>query len=326
MASDVTNRYIDAIRQRGVEVIDVRGQLPINPDPSLRYGLVPRGIGGVSYAIVHWTGDRFTSAFFADLGVPDVGGDGIIDADLAADDEIRLLRWYADYHIGRDEGTWGGLAYGTLALPSGRVYVAWDIGTLTYHAYHANARSYALACPLSRGAAPTAAQLAGLRAALDALVETPEAPVTAGQVLGHQEAWVLDTRNRGTACPGTVLPFVRAYRAGELAAATAPPHRYRWFEETRHGIGAGFLAYWEAEGGLMRHGYPLTEEERETITVDGQTKTVPVQYFQRSVFEYHADNPHPYTVLLRHVGAEALARRGAGSADPGGHRQQPFTT
>jgi hypothetical protein len=47
-------------------------------------------------------------------------------------------------------------------------------------------------------------------------------------------------------------------------------------------------------------GYPLTNERDE----DGMT----IQYFERAVFEWHPNNPTPYKVLLRRLGADALAR------------------
>jgi hypothetical protein len=34
------------------------------------------------------------------------------------------------------------------------------------------------------------------------------------------------------------------------------------------------------------------------------------QYFERAVFEWHPDNPEPWKLLLRRLGAEALAERG----------------
>ncbi|HBY45322.1 MAG TPA: hypothetical protein DEU95_06370 [Chloroflexi bacterium] len=89
--------------------------------------------------------------------------------------------------------------------------------------------------------------------------------------------------------------------------ATAPPvppaGDYREFPEAGHGIGGGFLWFWEHNGGLPIFGFPLTDE----IAEDGQT----VQYFERAVFEYHPENDEPYRVLLRRLGAEALARKEA---------------
>ena len=61
--------------------------------------------------------------------------------------------------------------------------------------------------------------------------------------------------------------------------------------------------FWEHNGGLPIFGFPLTDE----IAEDGQT----VQYFERAVFEYHPENDEPYRVLLRRLGAEALARKEA---------------
>lgn len=63
----------------------------------------------------------------------------------------------------------------------------------------------------------------------------------------------------------------------------------------------GFKWYWENRGGLDIFGYPLTDELKE----DGRT----CQYFERAVFEYWPENSDPYTVLLRRLGADALAER-----------------
>lgn len=82
-----------------------------------------------------------------------------------------------------------------------------------------------------------------------------------------------------------------------------PSDDFRYFPETGHGIGHGFKSYWETNGGLPIFGYPLTDEIQE----DGMT----VQYFERAVFEFHPENPDPYRVLLRRLGAEALERKAA---------------
>lgn len=88
--------------------------------------------------------------------------------------------------------------------------------------------------------------------------------------------------------------------ARALASGADP---MRVFPETGHGIGGGFRWFWEHNGGLPIFGYPLTDELQE----DGRT----VQYFERAVFEYHPENSDPWKVLLRRIGAEALARRAA---------------
>lgn len=72
----------------------------------------------------------------------------------------------------------------------------------------------------------------------------------------------------------------------------------------------GVRAYWETHGlemgdpgvsfreSLALFGYPISEE-----VVDARTGRV-TQYFERAVFEYHPENPEPYTVPLRRLGAE----------------------
>lgn len=75
----------------------------------------------------------------------------------------------------------------------------------------------------------------------------------------------------------------------------------RYFPETGFWIQWGFKGYWEANpNGLMDYGYPLTNE----VDEDGR----PVQYFERAVFEWHADKGR---VLLRRLGADALERKAA---------------
>ena len=103
-----------------------------------------------------------------------------------------------------------------------------------------------------------------------------------------------------------------AFPAGDPAS----PH---YFPETGHGVPEQFYAYWASHGlnfgdsgisyreSLALFGYPLSEPMMET-NADGDT--VLTQYFERSVFEYHPNNPVEWQVLLRRVGAEMLAERG----------------
>ena len=85
-----------------------------------------------------------------------------------------------------------------------------------------------------------------------------------------------------------------------------------FFAPTGHRVCNGFKGYWQAHGlelgdpgisyreSLALFGYPLSEEFQQ----NGMT----VQYFERAIFEYHPENAGtPYTVLLRRLGAEALA-------------------
>jgi hypothetical protein len=74
----------------------------------------------------------------------------------------------------------------------------------------------------------------------------------------------------------------------------------RYFPETKHTVRGRFLAYWDANGGLMQQGYPITEEFAEVSDLNGKSYTV--QYFERAVFELHPENRSPFDVLLSHLG------------------------
>jgi hypothetical protein len=89
----------------------------------------------------------------------------------------------------------------------------------------------------------------------------------------------------------------------------------RLFTETGKMVKGRFLSYWEANGGLPRQGYPISEEIREVSDTDGKTYTV--QYFERAVFELHPDNAEPHDVLLSLLGASLY-----GQKYPGGTTNQ----
>lgn len=64
-----------------------------------------------------------------------------------------------------------------------------------------------------------------------------------------------------------------------MAAGISTPVIY--FSQTGHSLGGDFLTTWQANGGLMTYGYPITEP----IEQDGMT----VQYFERARLEEHPD-------------------------------------
>jgi len=81
-----------------------------------------------------------------------------------------------------------------------------------------------------------------------------------------------------------------------------------YFPETGHNVPRIFYDYWEANGGLERFGYPLTEPFRELSATDG--KTYLTQYFERARFEHHPEFAGtPFEVLLGLLGAERTAGR-----------------
>ena len=82
-----------------------------------------------------------------------------------------------------------------------------------------------------------------------------------------------------------------------------------YFPETRHSLGGLFRRAWEARGGLMIFGYPISEEFQEMSETDGVVRIV--QYFERNRFEYHPDYAGTEDeVMLGHLAREILIRRG----------------
>lgn len=108
-----------------------------------------------------------------------------------------------------------------------------------------------------------------------------------------------------------------ALDGGQLAAAdfTAAVQRVaalrggvgasRYFPETGHALGHGFLAYWEQFGGLAVFGYPITDEYRDPGT------GLVTQYLERARFEWHPGAwPSRYDVELGLLGRELAQRQG----------------
>ncbi len=118
---------------------------------------------------------------------------------------------------------------------------------------------------------------------------------------GDGTAWAV---GRG----GALFHFGPAPSPGDpVPPATSSPN-LRYFTETGHTLSNGFLAFWQANGGLAAFGYPITEEFQE--------RGVTVQYFERARFEWHPGTaPEQFDVLLGLVGDEVTAdRRAAGEA------------
>lgn len=88
------------------------------------------------------------------------------------------------------------------------------------------------------------------------------------------------------------------------------------FSETGRRLGGRFLDYWQRNGGLAQHGYPISNEFEERSDLDG--KTYRVQYFERSVFEHHPDNRPPYDVLLSQLGTFRYQARYVARSQPPG--------
>lgn len=218
-------------------------------------------------------------------------------------DERSLLQSAAHYHVTANWGTGvasngspvhitgDGLMYHLAIGRTGDLYWCRDVEEVLWHcgAWPANAEALAILVLLGGEQRATNHQLAAL-----ARVCTTWEQLGHGDrstVRGHQEL-------SPTSCPGTLMAdFVLPYRRGmEIGMATG-----HFFSETGCYVGGAFWEYWQRHGGLMIFGYPLTDE----LSEGGRT----VQYFERAVFEWWPENDPPYQVLLRRVGAEALAHQ-----------------
>jgi N-acetylmuramoyl-L-alanine amidase len=125
--------------------------------------------------------------------------------------------------------------------------------------------------------------------------------------IAQHNQWARDAKN----CPSLMRASGGAQWNGLLARVRAiveaPGERQtvRHFPETGHHVGHGFLDFWQQfdddATSLSIFGYPLTEELTEASS--GLT----IQYFERAIFEHHPEHPPAYHVLLRRLGAEALA-------------------
>lgn len=306
-----TDRMIKLLRERGLEVHDMRGKLKGNP--KYDYGTVH----SVAYIILHYTGDAFSRNFFKTVTGTDYDTSGPIPATMSHDDEVDLVKWYDNYHAGRDGGTWPGIAYGVLVFPSGRVYVNFDIGKLSYHAFRANDVSYAISCPNSQNQNPTGPQERGINNVIDILVNhTPEIPADHKDVYGHKEATFLDSKNT-TACPGKfshVAPHWRTHNAPTVPlTVTGNPVEELVFPETGKKLVLGFRAHWlNMEQKLGRElmiwtfGYPLTDELPPEKT--GYQYTV--QIFERAVWSWHGDKTGLWAIQIEHTGRDWAEKHG----------------
>ncbi len=87
------------------------------------------------------------------------------------------------------------------------------------------------------------------------------------------------------------------YSEAPIPAASIPPANdpyRRYFRETGHTTGYGFLSYFDARGGLNVFGYPITEFKWENGRI--------VQYFQRARMEWHPELPSGQRVQLGNLG------------------------
>lgn len=95
--------------------------------------------------------------------------------------------------------------------------------------------------------------------------------------------------------------FGRRIRPADPPASSLAGQRY--FPESGHNLGGRYRDYWEANGGLPRFGYPLSEIITETLE---NGRSYAVQYFERARLEYHPENSPPYDILVGQFGRQIL--------------------
>ena len=103
-------------------------------------------------------------------------------------------------------------------------------------------------------------------------------------------------------------------------AQGATPAGSVFVPETRHSLGAPFLEYWRANGGVRVLGYPISEP----VTLNGFL----TQYFERARLEYHPEKVAlGFGVELGHLGREYVqSRPGVAGAIAAGPKPGPAPT
>jgi hypothetical protein len=94
---------------------------------------------------------------------------------------------------------------------------------------------------------------------------------------------------------GYTIAIGGASAASAPFAVTTGQSERCFLAETGFCMRGRFRAYWEAHGGLMRNGYPLTDELNEVLE-DGRPYAV--QYFERTRLEYHPEVRDPAAQVL----------------------------
>jgi len=128
----------------------------------------------------------------------------------------------------------------------------------------------------------------------------------------------LELRN-GVAGYGALGSEVSVYQrqydgalAGALRAvpARATTDTLQYFPATRHTAQGAILRFWQANGGLVTFGAPISESFRDS-NGDGSGRTYVMQYFQKARIELHPENgAGRYAVLLGLLGPQSLRERG----------------
>jgi hypothetical protein len=122
---------------------------------------------------------------------------------------IRILRSYANWHIGNKKVNNDSLAYTYVVDKWGNVYQTRDDITHSHHTgtYWGNTKTIGILCPLGTYEHPTAVQVQSVFTFVDNLCNTYSLGKNA--VYGHKEL-------SNTPCPGELYPYILQYREGTI--------------------------------------------------------------------------------------------------------------
>jgi len=151
----------------------------------------------------------------------------------------------------------------------------------------------------------------------------PPMPQADGSTLQYFERARLEQQANGAVKPGLLGSELTSGHSFAKVAAFKNRSDSVYFVQSGHSLSRRFLAYWQANGGLTRFGYPLSEPDDATGKV--------VQWFERARFEWDAKQekvnlgllglerlyPEQHPVLFsRVVAAAAPAQKVAQPARP----------
>lgn len=207
----------------------------------------------------------------------------------------------AVYHANKDwgQGNYGdGIMYHWGIGADGTAYQLRDENAALWHCgTQENYTALSINVNIGEGINATPEQIATLVALCDQKRE--QYGIDPSRVFGHQEL-------SSTSCPGTLMnDFVYPYRAGGMVVSD-----FVKFDQTGHGVEGAIRVFFEHNGGVVVHGYPISD-----LVDDPFGGGLKVQFFERSIMELHPENQHPNDVQVRRLGAQAAVA--AGLSGPG---------
>ena len=113
--------------------------------------------------------------------------------------------------------------------------------------------------------------------------------------------------------PSNFWGLVSTILSGSIPVSTSisitpvPGSGSELFPETGKRVNGLFLRYWQEHGGLQANGYPISDEIAEVSATNNKLYTV--QYFERTVLEYHPENQPSYAVLPSLLGVSEYRKR-----------------